>query len=165
MYGDSISPRSIPAATLAAGLLLLASAVPAAAQDPARAAERGELLYRIYCSSCHGDQGTGDGPVAEVLEIPPTDLTQLAAAHGGDFPAEDVRSSIDGRDEIAGHGRREMPVWGLTFQQRGRDVDQEAEIRGRIDDLLAYLRSIQDSEEDAPESGLDGRAEVVGVER
>lgn len=142
--------RLTPAAIALAAALLILAAQSAAAQDPTRAAERGELLYRVHCASCHGEDGAGGGPVAEVLEVPPTDLTGLAADDDGDFPEEEVRRSIDGRGDVTGHGRREMPVWGLTFQQPGRDTDQEAEVRGRIDDLLAYLRSIQRTEEDAP---------------
>jgi mono/diheme cytochrome c family protein len=150
--------RDAAAAWIAAGLFLLASAIPAAAEEPGQAAERGALLFRIHCASCHGQSATGDGPVAEVLEVQPADLTVLAASHDGDFPSDEIRRSIDGREDLAAHGRREMPVWGLSFQERGRDTDQEEEVRGRIDDLLAYLRTIQRSEEDPPPSGGDGEA-------
>ena len=154
---DRTQDRAPAAARIAAALLLLLAAAPAAAQEPALAAERGALLYRIHCASCHGDGGAGDGPAATTTEVPPTDLTGLAAAHGGELPAEEIRRSIDGRDEVTGHGRREMPVWGLTFQERGRDSDQEAEVRGRVEDLLAYLRSIQHAGEGARRpDGEDG---------
>lgn len=153
---DRTRERAPAAARIAAGLLLLLAAAPAAAQEPDRAAERGALLYRIHCASCHGEGGDGDGPAAATTEVPPTDLTRLAAAHGGELPAEEIRRSIDGRDEVTGHGRREMPVWGLTFQDRGRDSDQEAEVRGRVEDLLAYLRSIQRGGEDEKRPGSEG---------
>ncbi len=138
-------PGRRPATAALAALLgwALTAAGTAAAQAPEHAVERGALLYRIHCANCHGDSGAGDGPMADVLCEPPTDLTRLAAAAGGEFPAEEVRRAIDGREAVRGHGRQEMPVWGLTFQERGRDTDQEAEVRGRIDDLLAFLRSIQ----------------------
>jgi mono/diheme cytochrome c family protein len=151
--GDHTRDRAPAAARIAAGLLLLLAAAPAATQEASRAADRGALLYRIHCASCHGDGGAGDGPAAAELEIPPTDLTRLAAAHGGELPAEEIRRSIDGREEVTGHGRRDMPVWGLTFQERGRDSDQEAEVRGRVEDLLAYLRSIQRVGDDEKPSG------------
>ncbi len=38
--------------------------------------QRGEILYSIHCSICHGIGGHGDGPIAEYYkESPPTDLT------------------------------------------------------------------------------------------
>ena len=36
--------------------------------------EEGEMLYGIYCRSCHGQAGAGDGPVAEYFRRV-TDLT------------------------------------------------------------------------------------------
>ncbi len=43
--------------------------------NDAGAAKRGEKLYATNCSSCHGAQGTGNGPVAKSLQHPPADLT------------------------------------------------------------------------------------------
>jgi mono/diheme cytochrome c family protein len=156
---DASSPGRRAAAPFLAAVLgsALTVAGGAAAQSPEHAVERGALLYRIHCANCHGDAGDGDGPMADVLCEAPTDLTRLARAAGGTFPADAVRGAIDGREAVRGHGRREMPVWGLTFQERGRDTDQEAEVRGRIDDLLAFLRSIQDG-------AADGEAEQGGGE-
>jgi len=34
---------------------------------------RGHALFTIYCYTCHGE--SGNGPVGEVLETPPTDLS------------------------------------------------------------------------------------------
>jgi mono/diheme cytochrome c family protein len=153
---EASTPGPTAAAVVAALLgWALALAAPAAGQSAEHAVERGALLYRIHCANCHGDSGAGDGPMAEVLTEAPTDLTRLARSAGGEFPAGDVRRAIDGREAVRGHGRQEMPVWGLTFQERGRDTDQEAEVRGRIDDLLAFLRSIQDgaADGDAKEGG------------
>jgi mono/diheme cytochrome c family protein len=121
---------------------LLAAAPPALAEgDSAVEVERGELLFRIHCASCHGAAAAGNGPLAEDLRRPPSDLTRLN--DGGAFPAKRVRRAIDGRDEVTGHGSREMPIWGLSFQQGGRDADQEEEVRSRVLDLVEFLRSIQ----------------------
>lgn len=117
--------------------LLLASD----AENPRQ--RRGETLYRAYCLNCHGAEGRGDGPMTEVLRSEVPDLTLLAARHDGTFPAEHVRQSIDGRYRVKGHGLREMPVWGLSFQQRGRPGDQEDEVQQRLGDLVEYLRSLQ----------------------
>ena len=48
--------------------------------------ERGEVLYRKYCASCHGKSGQGDGPLAHNLKPKPADLVERAAHHSnGDF--------------------------------------------------------------------------------
>jgi len=36
--------------------------------------QRGELLFGMYCSSCHGSDGRGDGPSAVTLHPPPRDF-------------------------------------------------------------------------------------------
>ena len=113
-------------------------------------AARGRTSYRVYCQACHGERGKGDGPVAQALKVPPTDLTQISARNGDRFPVEEVYKSIDGRTEIRAHGPSEMPVWGFSFQDPGRSDNQEPEIRERILDLVAYLKSIQQRDEGAP---------------
>jgi putative copper export protein/mono/diheme cytochrome c family protein len=35
----------------------------------------GAALYPVYCASCHGAEGRGDGPEAKSLTLPPADLT------------------------------------------------------------------------------------------
>ena len=119
----------------------------AQAGSPADASEdsvvRGELLFQAHCVACHGVDGRGDGPAAGDLRTRPADLTRLRRTADAGFPAERLHQVIDGRLELEGHGSREMPVWGLTFRERSRDDDQEAEASAVIDDLLAYLRSIQ----------------------
>jgi len=117
------------------------------AGSPAEAREdsvvRGEVLFQAHCAACHGVDGRGDGPAAGDLRTGPGDLTRLRRVDDAAFPAERLHQVIDGRLELDGHGSREMPIWGLTFRERSRDDDQEAEAAAAIDDLVAYLRSIQ----------------------
>lgn len=131
--------------TVAFALSLLAgSAVPEgqpAAAHPEQV-EQGRSLYEIYCLSCHGDQADGHGPRAAALSPRPADLTRLRAADGS-FPAEEIRRTIDGRDTLPGHPRKEMPIWGLTLQQLDSDADQEEEVRAKIRSIVTYLESIQ----------------------
>lgn len=124
------------------GPAVVASEAPPAEGTASGAVARGALLYRIHCRSCHGDEACGHGPLAELLTVAPSDLTALTPADS-DFPDEEVHRVIDGREQVRAHGAREMPVWGLSFQEAGRDSDQEPDVRARIDDLVAYLRSIQ----------------------
>ncbi|MDX1387934.1 MAG: cytochrome c [Acidobacteriota bacterium] len=110
--------------------------------------EQGKFLYEVYCLNCHGENATGDGPTAKVLKITPTDLTEISIRNGGEFPTEEMHEIIDGRDRVRGHGRSQMPIWGLAFQDVGTDSDQEAEVRLKIEQLLAYLESIQKKKDD-----------------
>jgi hypothetical protein len=69
------------------------------------------------------------------------DLTRIAARNGGSFPLVRVRNVISGEEALgAGHGTREMPVWGPTFSQVGQDQDLG---RVRIDNLARYPVSLQ----------------------
>jgi mono/diheme cytochrome c family protein len=127
-----------------------ASAAQEVLQPPARthlagSAARGRVAFRLYCASCHGAAAQGDGPVAAYLKTTPVDLTGLAARNSGTFPVERVRASIDGRelDTAPSHGPRDMPVWGMSFQDPAKDTDQEADAQARIDDLIAFLQSLQ----------------------
>ncbi len=119
------------------------SLLAAAQEEPGNAA-RGRAAFTLYCSSCHGKTAKGDGPVASSLKTAPTDLTQLSISNGGRFPAEQTYAHIDGRNSVPAHGPSDMPVWGLSFQDRGRDTDQEAMVRYRIRDLVAYIESLQE---------------------
>lgn len=125
---------------LAVALTLVAG--PLAAQNVGRGAE----LYRNHCATCHGIEATGKGPMAGVLVIKPTDLTQLQAGNDGVFPIERVVRRIDGRDPLVSHGSP-MPVYGFFFEGRDKAIKSPA---GQpiltsvpIIDLVGYLQSIQ----------------------
>ncbi|MEM7488532.1 MAG: cytochrome c [Pseudomonadota bacterium] len=94
-----------------AALAFLLSASPVAAQDAALVAEGGRI-FAAHCAACHGVEGRGDGPMAEVLAVAVPDLTRLA--QDGAFPHFDVIAKIDGRDPVVSHGAT-MPVWGPVF--------------------------------------------------
>ena len=127
-----------------AAAVLASSAWPAAAEDLKAGAE----LYRIHCATCHGIEATGQGPMAGVLVIKPTDLTQLAATNGGEFPVGRVVKRIDGRDPLVSHGSP-MPVYGYFFEGDDTAIKtpsgQPILTSGPIVDLLAYLQSLQSS--------------------
>ena|SRR5205085_6642635 len=105
---------------------------------------RGAELFKRFCASCHGDKGHGDGPVAPFFKLSPPDLTRIARRHGGEFPTEQVRKIIDGREVRAPHGTREMPVWGLEFYFANPDNPLRAkEADVLLGKLVEYLRSVQ----------------------
>ncbi|HEY2388912.1 MAG TPA: HAD-IC family P-type ATPase [Candidatus Binatia bacterium] len=112
----------------------------------ARAAEpvSGELLYRRYCASCHGIDGRGDGPVAPVLTIPPTDLTRLEAG------VPELMREIDGRSMRRAHGTAQMPVWGEVFEGAaiGEPHRRQTALR-QVEALADYVRRLRTRGRDA----------------
>lgn len=104
-------------------------------------------MYESLCASCHGAGGEGDGPVAPLIKIHVPDLTRIAHRDGGEFPAQDVHRTIDGRFEHPAHGPRDMPVWGWQFyrSETSNDPAERARVDAMIDKLVQYLRSIQKS--------------------
>ncbi len=62
--------------------------------------ERGKALYIKYCSTCHGQEGLGDGPVALRLTTEPPDLTAIAAKRTDGELAWKIAT-----------GRNPMPRW------------------------------------------------------
>ena len=68
------------------------------------------------------------------------DLSTISQRSGGVFPVDRVRKIILGDGAIAGHGSREMPVWGPIFHQIQEDRDY-GEVR--LQNITNYLKSIQ----------------------
>jgi len=99
----------------------------------------GKEMFRTYCATCHGPGGKGDGPAASALKKAPADLTQLARKHNGKFPDGYVVAKLKNVDEPV-HGSREMPVWGALLPSVSQN---EAETQLRINNIVAYLASIQ----------------------
>jgi len=101
----------------------------------------GSDLYRQYCSVCHGQYGTGDGPVADALRVKPPDLTQLGRKYKGKFPELRIMNVIRGEDDITSHGNRQMPIWGRIFRD---DTGGRPEVvQMRIYAILKYIEDIQ----------------------
>jgi mono/diheme cytochrome c family protein len=104
----------------------------------------GEENFQRLCAACHGNNGRGDGPVAEVLSVPVPDLTRLRERNGGDFPRETVKQQIDGRDRITAHGSAQMPVWGYEFYiDEGAGAFSEQGVSATLDALVDYLETLQ----------------------
>jgi len=149
----------VPVAIAIVGVILFATS--ALAQVDSRGeeffVERGRRNFRVFCSSCHGLEGTGDGPIAEHLKVPPADVTQIARRFDGVFPEAWVHEVIDGRARVRGHGTEEMPVWGDVFQSPmvevgGRPITQGPNsARQKIQDLVLFLSRIQETDEEPSE--------------
>ena len=104
----------------------------------------GAEIFQRFCSSCHGSDAHGNGPVAPTLAVAVPDLTTLYRRYGNRFPAEALRETIDGRNLVIAHGQRTMPVWGYEFWwEDGADSEAEATARTVIDKLIQFLQSVQ----------------------
>lgn len=102
----------------------------------------GKQTYMEHCTSCHGADGGGNGPVASTLKKRPANLRTLAIRHDGKFPEDYVTRVVRFGDPVLGHGSSEMPVWGPVFAMH--ENGDEAAVRRRIKELCSYLASIQD---------------------
>ena len=122
---------NISGALLLGGTLVLLANLTGASNDalgsnptPRTAASvaNGSALFQINCTSCHGDDARGDGPLAPTLSRPPADLH---AAHVDDHADADMAWWImNGIQPV-------MPAFGdqLTPEQ--------------VWDLVNYVRSLR----------------------
>ena len=87
----------------------------------------GKKLYSTYCSTCHGEQGKGDGTAASSLPVKPADHTNAGAMNQlSDKFLMDIISKGG-----AGVGKSTfMPSWGGALND------------GQIRDVIAYIRTL-----------------------
>ncbi len=135
-------------ASVLASLCLAGNAVAAGKEK----IDLGKQEYMNKCAVCHGQSGKGDGGVADVLKVAPTDLTTLSKKNGGVFPFDRVMMVIDGRQMVKGHGERDMPIWGSDYSREkvqaaqhyfDAPYDMEMYTRTRILSVIDYLNRIQ----------------------
>ena len=108
------------------------------------AVTQGRLRYFQSCVICHGEDAKGTGIMAEMLKVKSADLTVLTRNNNGEFPFERVYETIDGRDMPQAHGVRDMPVWGKIWEEETSCSPADTFVRGRILEIILYLRSIQE---------------------
>jgi mono/diheme cytochrome c family protein len=154
--GLTMNSRTSPTRALALGavgvsaaLLLTACKTSASEYSVAPHEYSGVRLYQVYCSSCHGLSGRGDGPVEPLIRGGVPDLTRISARHGGTFPADRIREIVDGRAAFVAHGTRKMPVWGFEFHT---GMSDSALARKRADQavgrLVDHLETLQRDRDD-----------------
>jgi len=132
--------------------VVVALAMMASAQDQPKteikhvpikqtSASSGQEMFKTYCAVCHGNEGKGNGPAAEALKVPPSDLTSLAARNGGKYPGLKVSAIIRGEEVLAAHGSKDMPIWGHLFW--AMSGGHEGEVQQRVANLNKYIESLQ----------------------
>jgi mono/diheme cytochrome c family protein len=121
-------------------MLLCAAMAHAGSKDVAQ----GRKYYLRYCASCHGTNGDGQGPVAKSLKEQPADLRTLSEKYGTPLSIDRLARFIDGREDVAAHGPRDMPVWGERFYDIwSAKQSHRGSMKERIRKIILYLRSIQ----------------------
>ena len=86
---------------------------------------QGKRLFGQYCSTCHGDEGRGDGQNASNLAPPPPDLTTSKGAHDAAYLRRVIAqgSAAIGRSPLS-------PPWGRSLSEQ------------QIDYLVAYCQAL-----------------------
>ncbi len=138
--------HAIAAATIAG---VIASTSAGVAQD----VSIGQREYENNCAVCHGIVGKGDGILAGYLTQQIPDLSVLAKNNGGVFPVARMLDVIDGREAVAAHGLRDMPVWGDEYNAQAMSGrlgeysaagDVDAFVKGRVLALVEYISTLQE---------------------
>jgi mono/diheme cytochrome c family protein len=128
---------ALVALAFSAGLAYAQPKIETAPIKPTPASDAQGMFFN-YCAVCHGGTGVGDGPAASALTKAPADLTRISARNGGQYPEIKVKRYIEGLDQVAAHGSRDMPMWGDLFRGLNRDTAQI-----RIQALSDYIKTLQ----------------------
>lgn len=121
------------------GLIFIGESITDAA-----GANPGKEMYLQYCSSCHGQDGRGDGSVSAFLKVKVPDLTLLKKNNKGIYPIDQVILAIDGRRKLRSHGDPKMPVWGESFIRETKDPKTAEVTVGLKEKAIAeYVATLQ----------------------
>jgi len=119
---------------LSASLLLLAAASTARAADDAAAkvaaadAAKGAQVFAMYCATCHGPAGAGDGPVGKTLQPPPRNFQVAEFKYGG---TDQAIFEVITNGAASKGGSPLMAPWGAVVPEADRWA------------LVKYIRSLK----------------------
>ena len=113
--------------------------------------DAGKYEYQSKCAICHGDQGKGDGTFNVLLKTKAADLTVLSKNNRGVFPVDRTYEIISSATDVAGHGSRNMPIWGDYYKAQAaselssssKQADVRSFVRARILALVEYISTLQ----------------------
>jgi mono/diheme cytochrome c family protein len=111
-------------------VIVVFAAIPGGARG--QDAAEGKVLYMSYCSTCHGEQGKGDGVAARSLPVKPADHTNAAVMGqlSDSYLAEIITK---GGSAVKKSGF--MPAWGSSLTPK------------QVADLVGYVRSLSSTGE------------------
>ncbi|HMZ56166.1 MAG TPA: c-type cytochrome [Nitrospira sp.] len=107
--------------------------------------DRGKVLYKEYCSQCHGATGKGDGPAASGLNPKPAVHANIPFEK---LPTEYLYNVINHGGAAMGKSPN-MPYWGLTIGQQG------------VADVMAYLKATFKGGPETAQAAVGGGASGV----
>ena len=118
-------------------ILLVAYGLGPAGASAQNVAE-GKNLYTTYCTSCHGDEGKGDGVAARSLPVKPVDHTnKTVMSQLSDKYLTDIITKGGSAVNKSGF----MPAWGSSLNPK------------QVADIVAYVRSLSNSTEKGNKTG------------
>jgi mono/diheme cytochrome c family protein len=112
---------------LVVGVLALLSPAPRALAQAADIA-KGEQVFKLYCASCHGEKGDGQGPVGKTLNPPPRNFQAGDFKFGG--TDKDIFDVISNGAASKG-GSPLMAPWGAVIPEADRHA------------LVKFVRSLK----------------------
>lgn len=92
--------------------------------------KRGEKLFKQNCSMCHGEDGSGNGPVSQKF-IPPPDLSTILKARSDGFLYRAIK--LGGATAAPG-----MPPQGIIMPPYRRNLTDE-----EVWDIVNWLRKLE----------------------
>lgn len=96
----------------------------AAEGDPAK----GKQVYTLYCTTCHGESGDGQGPVGKTLDPAPRDFTKADFKYGG---TDQAIFEVITNGAASKGGSPLMAPWGAVIPEADRWA------------LVAYIRTLK----------------------
>lgn len=100
---------------------------------------RGEDAYALYCTSCHGESGMGDGVAGAALDPAPAAIARTSQMLGDDYLYWRI-------SEGGSHFTTAMPAWDAALDEQTRW------------DLINYMRALGDG---TVGMGMDPAAEAA----
>jgi mono/diheme cytochrome c family protein len=98
-------------------------------------AAAGKVTFNMFCATCHGESGKGDGPVGAVLNPHPRDFTkgEFKFDTDGDGKAGTDADLFNVITNGAGKygGSQQMAAWGGSLSEAQRK------------DVIAYVRTLK----------------------
>jgi mono/diheme cytochrome c family protein len=100
---------------------------------------RGEATYALYCTSCHGESGMGDGVAGQALDPMPAPIAQTSQMMSDGYLFWRI-------SEGGAHFATAMPAWEVALDEQTRW------------DLINYMRDLGSSLTASGMGQRDGRA-------